>query len=149
MLENVPDNDKRPKLNGLVLTQSDKLNQPSMSLQASLGRKEPAAGPRHNLRERHLSRRYDLVEQCQDRSVTPDVVDVNECGGAVMRAQNFVPKQMCCVVARSTIWTLSGLDNGSSGYLDLVEASSTGLEASRTMPTVISPSFFISAMWFS
>jgi hypothetical protein len=35
------------------------------------------------------------------------------------------------------------------GYLDLLEASSTGLETSRTMPTVISPSFFNSAMWFS
>jgi hypothetical protein len=34
-------------------------------------------------------------------------------------------------------------------YLDLLEASSTGLEASRIIPTVSSPSLDNSAMWFS
>jgi hypothetical protein len=34
-------------------------------------------------------------------------------------------------------------------YLDLLKASSTGLEASRIIPTVSSPSLDNSARWFS
>ena len=47
--------------------------------------------------------------------------------------------------AETTIWTLS-LEKGNARYLDLLVASSTGLEASRIMPIHISPSFDSSAM---
>ncbi len=40
----------------------------------------------------HLSRRDNLVEQCEHRSMASAVIDVNECRGAVTCTQSFVPK---------------------------------------------------------
>ena len=56
------------------LTQSGRCS-PSRSRLASL------QGP--------LPRCYYFVEQCQHRSMTPDVVDFDECGGAVQRSHGL------------------------------------------------------------
>jgi hypothetical protein len=45
-----------------------------------------------DLEEAFLSRCDKLVEQREHRSMTSDVIDVHECGGAVMRAQSLVAK---------------------------------------------------------
>jgi hypothetical protein len=45
-----------------------------------------------------LPRCDNFVEQGEDGSMTSDVVDLHECGGAVMRAQSLVAKLVSRVV---------------------------------------------------
>ena len=51
-----------------------------------------------NLSKHSLPRRDNLVEQSEHRSMASAVVDVHECGGTVMRAENFVAKLVSRVV---------------------------------------------------
>jgi hypothetical protein len=51
-----------------------------------------------DLEEPFLSRCDNLVEQREHRSTASAVVDVHECGGAVMRAQSLVAKLVSRIV---------------------------------------------------
>ena len=46
----------------------------------------------------HLGRCDNFVEQREHRSMAPGVVDVHECRGTIMRAENFVAKLVSGVV---------------------------------------------------